>query len=122
MLREDAINKVKLLLALTKSPNTNEAANAQTLADKLIAKYELQEPEYKLDQRHGDAMSTTNRYRVSGQRCKVADLLKEFLVSAIEVMSPFSPSSLDVRVDIDKTDAELFLDMASEFDCFVHYD
>ena len=49
MLREDAINKVKLLLALTKSPNTNEAANAQTLADKLIAKYELQEPEYKSD-------------------------------------------------------------------------
>lgn len=39
------LNKVKLLLNLTTSPNLNEAANAQELADKLIAKYNITEQE-----------------------------------------------------------------------------
>lgn len=39
------LNKVKLLLKLTTSPNANEAAAAQAMADKLIAKYNITEEE-----------------------------------------------------------------------------
>ena len=39
--REKVIDRVKLLLKLAESPNENEAANAKTLADKLIAKQEI---------------------------------------------------------------------------------
>jgi len=37
--------KVKKLLALTNSPNTNEADNARSMADKLIEKYNITEEE-----------------------------------------------------------------------------
>lgn len=37
------LNKVKLLLNLASSPNPNEAENARTMADKLIAKYNITE-------------------------------------------------------------------------------
>jgi uncharacterized protein DUF2786 len=49
MTREDAVKKVKLLLALAQSPNENEAANAKSMADKIIEKHELLEAEYKTD-------------------------------------------------------------------------
>lgn len=39
--RAEILNKIKLLLNLTKSSEENEAATAQTLADKLIAKYSI---------------------------------------------------------------------------------
>lgn len=39
------LNKVKLLLNLAKSPNENEASNAQAMADKLISKYNITEDE-----------------------------------------------------------------------------
>lgn len=42
---EPILNKVKLLLNLANSPNENEAANAQAMADKLIAKYNITEEE-----------------------------------------------------------------------------
>lgn len=39
------LNKIKLLLNLVNSPNANEAAAAQAMADKLIAKYNVTEEE-----------------------------------------------------------------------------
>jgi len=42
---ETILTKVKLLLNLANSPNANEAANAQAMADKLIAKYNITEEE-----------------------------------------------------------------------------
>jgi hypothetical protein len=42
---ETVLNKVKLLLNLANSPNENEAAAAQAMADKLIAKYNITEEE-----------------------------------------------------------------------------
>lgn len=42
---ESILKKVKLLLNLANSPNQNEADNARTLADKLIAKYNITEDE-----------------------------------------------------------------------------
>lgn len=41
MNRDNILIKIKLLLSLGSSPNANEAANAQALADKLIAKYNI---------------------------------------------------------------------------------
>lgn len=35
------LNKIRLLLKLTSSPNENEAANAREMADRLIAKYNI---------------------------------------------------------------------------------
>ena len=42
---ETVLTKVKLLLNLANSPNENEAAAAQAMADKLIAKYNITEEE-----------------------------------------------------------------------------
>lgn len=47
MEREKVIEKIKLLLKLAESPNPNEAANAQALADSLIAKHEISPEEVK---------------------------------------------------------------------------
>lgn len=38
---EAHLTKIKLLLALTESPEPNEAANAQAMVDKLVAKYSV---------------------------------------------------------------------------------
>lgn len=42
---ETILTKIKLLLNLANSPNENEAASAQAMADKLIAKYNVTEEE-----------------------------------------------------------------------------
>jgi hypothetical protein len=39
--QENVLVKIKLLLNLINSPNVNEAANAQSMVDKLIVKYEI---------------------------------------------------------------------------------
>ena len=44
---EAVLQKIKLLLKLASSPNENEAANARTMADRLIAKYNITEEELK---------------------------------------------------------------------------
>lgn len=44
---ESILNKIKLLLKLTKSPNLNESDNARKMADKLISKYNITEEELK---------------------------------------------------------------------------
>lgn len=44
---ESILIKIKLLIKLGTSPNTNEAENAKAMAEKLIAKYELTEEELK---------------------------------------------------------------------------
>lgn len=41
------LNKIKLLLKLTESPNANEAETARAMADKLIAKYNVTEEQLK---------------------------------------------------------------------------
>lgn len=44
---ESILQKIKLLLKLTASPNPNEAENAKSMADKLIAKHNVSEEELK---------------------------------------------------------------------------
>lgn len=44
---ESILQKIKLLLKLTASPNANEAENAKAMADKLIAKHSVTEEELK---------------------------------------------------------------------------
>ncbi len=44
---ESILQKIKLLLKLTASPNPNEAENARAMADKLIAKHNVTEEELK---------------------------------------------------------------------------
>ena len=46
MTKDEAIKKIQLLLALAKSSNPNEAANAQSGAEKLIEKFSLQTDDY----------------------------------------------------------------------------
>ncbi|VEB25742.1 Protein of uncharacterised function (DUF2786) [Actinobacillus lignieresii] len=54
MSNEKLINKIKKLLALSKSPNPHEAARALEMAQKLMAKNQLSEEEIVFSEQESD--------------------------------------------------------------------